>query len=210
MAKYDEFWAAYLEKTHQNVIDTLEQNIDKKCNIKLLDLSAGTGILHKKLAKSDLSFSTIIFNDPDTSMLSNSKKEEIRQTFDCKIGFSHKTIEEYEDDQTSYDAVLSISAYHLYSDKDQALTNIHSLLADNGLAIVLDWNNESWFKPLHWIIKQSDDKPVQAESITQVEQRVAKTGLQPRLCKRWRWYWWNLYTIVLENNYVQEQKTGKT
>jgi ubiquinone/menaquinone biosynthesis C-methylase UbiE len=196
--KYEKRWRRYLEKTHQNVIQTLEEELDDKNDLELLDVSTGTGKIHEKLAESSLTFQKLVFNDPDKEMLSEDKKQEIRETFDSEIRFSHYQAERLQYLNKSFDVVLSLNAYHRYWNKYRFFEEANRCVKDHGHVLIQDWNNDRWFRPLYWAIQHYTEEHIRAENSDQVLMRAAERRFEPKKRKTWSWRWWPFYTILLE------------
>lgn len=196
--KYDKKWSSYLEKTHENVIRTLEDHLERKDNIKLLDVSTGTAKIYEKLLESDLSFERIAFNDINPSMLSETRKEEIRQAFDCEIDFENYEAKDLKYVNETFDVVISVSAYHLYPMKYNFFEEVDRVLKHRGYLLILDWNKEGWFKPIHWLIDKFTEEDLKTETSNEIIQRANKRWFNTILCNTWRWRWWNFFTILLQ------------
>lgn len=194
-SRYDTTWSTYLNHTHGRIIRYLVSN---KLNqeISFLDVSSGTGSLHRRIYdESSVSVKKLHLNDPNTKMLSKGRKRFLRDAYGDKIDFSHQYAEDLRTDNR-YEVILSESAYHLYQDKTHFFQAAKKQLAKDGRLLILDWNNESWFRPINSIISLRDNKQISTEGAATVVKRAREAGFTKIKCKRWRWRYWSFYLIV--------------
>jgi ubiquinone/menaquinone biosynthesis C-methylase UbiE len=198
--EYEQRWERYIAKTHENVRHTLEKYIESNHSKKLLDVSTGSGKIHEYLADSNLNLSEAVFNDPDEEMLSKGRKQVIRDALDCKTTFYHEDVTDLHTIQREFDVIISQNAYHLYPNKQAFFETMKALTHRKSSLLVMDWDNNTWFKPIYQMIRLFDDKPLSAQSHEQLLARAAQNRFRPISCKTWQWKWWRFYTAVLHKN----------
>lgn len=196
--KYDSMWQSYLDRTHREVIQTLEETLRDTKDIKLLDISAGSGKIYEKLSESDLDFSRIVFNDPDADAMSEERKENIQSMFDCEVSFDDYYVKNLGYTNRSFDVVLSVSAYHLYELKYNFFEEADRVLTHQGHLLILDWYNKGWFAPIHWFISRWVEEEINSESPSEIIQRANKRWFSTQHSSTWSWRWWRFFTVVLQ------------
>lgn len=141
-------------------------------------------------------------------MLSEARKSRIRTALDCECSFQHEKASTIHRIGEQFDIIFSANAYHLYRNKPRLFKSEKQLENHKSLLLVMDWDNHSWFKPVHQAIKLFDNKPVSGESHKSIAKRATDNGFSINSCKAWRWKWWKFYTILMThtpNNIVSAQ-----
>ena len=187
---YDWWWKKYEEKTIQLVTQEIQRIYLEKPgkNVTLLDIGSGTSNLAQALTHLPIQIHAV---EPDKHMLSHAEKKDLSNTTHI-----HQSAETYQYPDTTYDVVVSCSAYHRYKDKQSFLHNAYNTLKQGGHLIILDWNNTGWFKPVHKTIQLFDPNHVEAENTEQIKQRLRETPLTLQKCNTYRTKTWKLQLIT--------------
>lgn len=139
MKNAEKFWNKIAKKYSEKPISD-EGLYQQKLNVmrdyftdetKMLEFACGTGstaILNAPYVKS---IDAIDFSE---SMIEISKGK-IENSGVDNITFTQSTIEEYNANEQSYDAILGMSILHLLVDKDVVVNKVHSLLKTGGVFV---------------------------------------------------------------------------
>lgn len=186
--KYEHEWKAYLENTHNKILNTIKTN---KRDL-ILDASSGTGLLTKKMLKKEMPFKQMVLNEPVDDMRSLSEE---RFSQNPKIRHTKQLAKDIKEVNNYFTKILSVSSFHLYQDKEKSIQKFHDILKPKGELILLDWNRQGLFKITNYFIKKYDDKEIETLSAKQTEKLLTKNGFKVEMQEVWSHKYWNLYII---------------
>lgn len=186
--KYEHEWKAYLENTHNKILNTIKTN---KRDI-ILDASSGTGLLTKKMLKKQMPFKEMVLNEPDNDMRSLSEE---RYSQNPKIRHTSQKAKDIKEVNNYFTKILSINSFHLYQNKQKAIQKFHDILKPKGELILLDWNKQGLFKITNYFIKKYDDKKIETLNVKQTESILTKNKFKVEMQEVWSHKYWNLYII---------------
>ncbi|MDR9419790.1 class I SAM-dependent methyltransferase [Gracilimonas sp.] len=185
---YEEKWTDYLTHTHERLIDEIQVNPEDR----ILDISAGTGLLAKYLTEQEKPFSELVLNDVADKML-----DVARQRFGGRenIEFGEDFAENLSYKSSTFDIVISLNAFHNYEDSEKVLSEIHRVLKPGGHFYILDWNRKGFFKLYNFFIKFKVSQRIQTLSIDQMTKILFDNLLSVEKAKDWKYGMWRFYLI---------------
>lgn len=196
--RYDKRWSAYLNATHTNAIQTLEDHLHNQDSLRLLDISTGSAKIYEHLAASNLTFDRIAFNDINPDAIPPGRREKIQDTFDNDVDFTSYEAKDLQYVNETFDVIISLNSYHLYPLKYNVFDEVDRILKHNGHFLVLDWNRDGWFTPIYNVIDAWTDETLHYESHNELIQRANKRWFTTVTCNTWSWRWWKFYTVLLK------------
>jgi demethylmenaquinone methyltransferase/2-methoxy-6-polyprenyl-1,4-benzoquinol methylase len=188
---YEDKWEDYLSHTHQKMLDIFTSGQEHR----ILDVSAGTGLMAHHLLKKDYDFSELVLNDISEEMLNRAKKR-----FDEHeaVSFAEFPVEKLGFEDESFDTVISVNAFHNYTDQLLALSEIHRLLKPGGKLYLLDWNKKGVFRLVNFCIDIFTNEVIQTRSADEVKNALGSVPFQVNVCEEWRYHYWNFFLMGAE------------
>jgi ubiquinone/menaquinone biosynthesis C-methylase UbiE len=185
--KYDRKYASYLHHTHDRLFDYLGDISGER----ILDISAGTGLLARKiLAKySDV---RLVLNDPSDGMraVAMARFEENKS-----VEFSDSLAEKINFPPESFDRVICLNSFHYYADQEEAVQNMFYMLKPGGSVHILDWNLEGWFHLPNAIISILSPENINTRSLSETENIFDQQGFSTTYRDKWSFRFWKFYLI---------------
>lgn len=183
---YEQKWEKYLTHTHQRMLEVFESKQDHR----ILDASAGTGLFARFIIESGMSFSEIVLNDVSEGML-----DIARERFDrhSGISFTDHFVEALGFENSSFDTVVSLNAFHNYEDKQRALSEIYRVLKPGGRLYVLDWNRKGVFRFVNFWIRSFAGEVIKTVSAEEAKQLFESENFDIQAMKEWKFWYWNFF-----------------
>ncbi len=186
--EYDARWKGYIENTHQKMLDQLEASPSDR----LLDISAGTGYLAKYVHQNEWDFDEFVLNDVSTEMLAKAKE---KVGSDERFLFTGFSADQMGFESHSFDRVISLNAFHNYSDQAAVIGEVYRVLKPGGRFYLLDWNKEGFFRPINYLIDKFTSETIQTVSIKEAEQLLRSFHFSITHKQAWYYRYWNLFLI---------------
>lgn len=187
---YDKKWEGYLENTHQQLFSVLETEPGDK----ILDVSAGTGILARHIIEK-FSFSELILNDISPKMLMQAKKKVGEHP---KVTFNNSEVQEIEFPPNYFDRVISLNAFHYYPKQNSAIEKFRTLLKPGGYFYLLDWNRTGFFRMVNKAIQVFADEEIRARSLGEASELLTQNQFEILKTKEWSYRYWKLFLVVAQ------------
>ncbi len=187
---YDKKWKGYLENTHQQVLSVLEIESEDK----VLDVSAGTGILGRHIIEK-LSFSELILNDISPKMLKQARKKVGEHP---NVNFINSEVQDLDLPPKYFDHIISLNAFHYYPDQVLAIQKISELLKPGGSFYLVDWNRSGFFRWVNKVIKLMADEDIHTKSLEEAAELVRQNNLEILQTKEWSYRYWKLFLIIAQ------------
>lgn len=186
--RYERRWAAYLRHTHQRFLE--EINIGE--GDRLLDLSAGTGLLAEELLASDIPLGSLTLNEPSRSMLDHARR---RLPDSDILSYTSFPAEDFPWERQRFEAVLSLNALHVYPRQTDILRGIHRALPEGGRLHILDWDRSGWFRPVNTLIRLTQRERINTRSLAETREMLREAGFKVSGGRSWRFRWWKLFYV---------------
>lgn len=186
---YDRGYRSYLSHTHDKFIEMLGETHPED---RILDLSAGTGILAERLIQERKPFAHLTVNDPSLGML-NSAMTKLPSRSD--LTYTQHKAEELPFHQGQFDIICSLNSFHYYTDQEAVLRNVSQLLSPGGRFLLLDWNLQGFFRIPNRIIKTFSPEYIDTKPVTYHEEMLPRHGFSIRHCETWTRRYWNFYRV---------------
>ncbi|WP_421773464.1 class I SAM-dependent methyltransferase [Gracilimonas sp.] len=186
--EYDVRWKGYIENTHQKLLNLLEINPSDR----VLDISAGTGYLAKYLQKNGWEFDQFVLNDISSEMLGKAQE---KVGSDGRYGFTEYRAEQMGFESNSFDRVISMNAFHNYSDQGAVIREVYRVLKPGGSFYMLDWNKQGFFRPVNYLINVFTTETIQTVSLGEAEKLLRLYGFCIHQKDYWYYRYWNLFLI---------------
>ncbi|MFP8490070.1 class I SAM-dependent methyltransferase [Gracilimonas sp. Q87] len=183
---YEETWANYLDHTHAKLLAEFKSNPDDE----ILDVSAGTGLFAEHLIEAEYEFDTMTLNDVSAGMLKLA-----RQRFEGRVdlNFTCFFAEELGFEDSAFDIVISMSAFHNYAEQEKALHQIHRVLKADGCFYLLDWNRTGLFSLINYGISKMVPEIINTRSATETRKMLNERTFRVMVEKEWRYKYWEFY-----------------
>lgn len=183
---YEQKWSSYLDHTHSVLLTDFESD----AGFEILDISAGTGLFAEHLIEAGHDFSTLTLNDVSAGMLKLAK-----QRLDDRndIKFSCVYAEELSFEDSSFDIVISMNAFHNYAEQGKALKQIERVLKPGGSFYLLDWNREGVFNLINYGIKIMVPEIINTRSAGETREMLKESGFRVKTEKKWKYKYWQFY-----------------
>ncbi|MDZ7773256.1 MAG: methyltransferase domain-containing protein [Balneolaceae bacterium] len=184
-SRYERRWAAYLRHTHGRFM----KKLDFGKNDRLLDLSAGTGLLASDLLSSGRSFGSLTLNEPSRGMLDRARS---RLSGRDDLTFTSYAAENFPWEEYRFDAIFILNALHFYPRQREILRGAYEALAGGGRLYLLDWDRSGWFRPINAFIQVTMAEYINTRSLEEIRGMLQETGFAVRGMRSWRFRWWKL------------------
>ena len=180
-------------ETHQKFLKQLKLSSKDK----ILDVSAGTGILAEKIVKKHGSFKKLVLNDPSKKMLERAKYRLRNQKY---VEYRYRLTEELFTEEDRFTKVLCLNSFHYYVDQDKSLENISNVLEPGGTLYIQDWNRVGRMKVFGKIIDWLSPENINTRNIEEMKLLLKKHGFKVKTEKVWSFRWWNFFFIRAVKN----------
>ena len=185
---YEEKWENYLSHTHHKML----VNFSSDSEHRILDVSAGTGLLAQHLLEEDNAFSELVLNDISEEMLSMAKS---RFSENETVSFTEFPVERLGFEEHSFDTVISMSAFHNYTDQEAALSEIYRVLKPGGSFYILDWNKKGVFRFINMFINVVTGEVIRTRSADDVKKMLKASSFKVYRSEEWKYNYWNFFLI---------------
>ena len=127
--KYERLWVQKysLSPTRRDIIKELKEIIKEDREYRVLDMGCGTGQLIRDIKKEFTGFN-IVFTGVDIS----SKMIEVAKEKDKEADYFNSSIEEFNEQPSSFDIIVCTHSFPYYSNKEEAVNKFHYLLKEEG------------------------------------------------------------------------------
>lgn len=186
--QYDKKWKAYLENTHNRLLEVFETQPDDK----ILDVSAGTGRLAKHIAETN-AFDELVVNDISPKMLSVAKGKVGPAP---KVTFYNSTVKELDFPPQYFDRIVCLNAFHYYPDQQGALQKIEEILKPGGYFYLLDWNRSGFFRWVNKVIEFFIEEDIHTKSLTEAAELLRRHNFEILHSEAWSFRYWELFLII--------------
>lgn len=186
--RYERRWGAYLRHTHERFLEKLRIGEGDR----LLDLSAGTGLLAEELLASGIPFGSLTLNEPSRSMLDHAR---LRLSDTDILSYTSFPAEDFPWERHRFEAVFTLNALHVYPRQMDILRGIHSALPEGGRLHILDWDRSGWFRPVNAFIRLSQSERINTRSLTETRKMLQEVGFEVGGGHSWRFRWWKLFYV---------------
>jgi len=168
---YDRRWYAYV----LNTLMVLRDYLHLSGHETILDVACGTGELERML----------IDNYPDLNItgvdISEKMLEVARSKFSHhnQIEFLKSSINTLPFPDSSFDIIVTASAFHYFDNPIDALQEMKRVLKPTGKVIIMDWCRDFWFcKVLDLVLKLSDPAYTTCYNQRELHSFLRKSGFQ--------------------------------
>lgn len=186
--KYEQRWEKYLLHTHQAVLS----EVDLSPESLVLDVSAGTGLLQKRILEKGIPFNKMVLNDLSKGMLEVAKD---RFSADERFSFTHQNAEQLDFPDRSFDTILCVNAFHNYKEQAQVCKEMYRVLKPGGMLFIQDWNNSGLFKGVNFMIDVFSPEIIKTRSATEMRDQLKKRAFEIEESREWWFGWWKIYLI---------------
>lgn len=193
--QYDERWKAYLEHTHNRLLEIFESRPGEK----ILDVSAGTGTLAKHIIEKS-EYEEIVLNDISSKMLSIAK-EKVGSSPNIK--FYNLFVKELDFPPQYFDRAISLNAFHYYTDQEGAVQKIAEMLKPDGYFYLLDWNRSGFFHWVNKVIERFASEDIHTKSMDEATEMLKKNNFEIVHSQTWTFRYWKLFLIVGRKKHLQ-------
>lgn len=185
---YEEKWQKYLLNTHFKLLSEFDSQPDDR----ILDVSAGTGLLAKYLLVERFGFSEMFLNDVSEGMLEIAKKRFSQNT---SFSYSSYNVTALKFESSSFDTVICTNAFHHYANQYKALEEIRRVLKPGGELWLLDWNKKGIFKAINFFIKYFSGELIHTLSTAEAKSLLESSSFKILFSEEWRFQYWQLFLI---------------
>lgn len=183
---YERKWADYLDHTHS----VLLSDFKSESEFEILDVSAGTGLFAEHLIEDGHAFNRLTLNDVSPGMLKLAK-ERLNERED--VDFSCAYVEELGFEDSVFDIVISMNAFHNYAEQDKALEQIGRVLKPGGYLYLLDWNRSGIFSLINYGIKIIVPEIINTRSAGETRKMLKEKNFQIEKEREWKYKYWQFY-----------------
>ncbi len=185
---YDSKYSAYLAHTHSKFIHGFNTNLEDR----VLDVSAGTGILASELIQRGFPFSELVLNEPSKGMQHKARQRVGRYP---KIRFTGYLAEELPFNDHSFDRIISLNSFHYYTHHKKVLNHIKRILKPGGSLYIQDWNLSGYFYIPNTLIQWFSSEHINTVSLSEMQTNLRSYGFFIQDDEEWRFRFWKFYWI---------------
>jgi len=183
---YEKKWSKYLNHTHSKLLTVFESEPESE----ILDVSAGTGLFVEHLIDGGYAFEHLTLNDVSAGMLWFAKERFERRS---DVTFSCAFAEDLSFEDSSFDIVVSMNAFHNYAEQDKALEQIERVLKPGGCLYLLDWNRAGLFSLINFGIKLIVPEIINTRSDKETSKMLKQRSLRIESKKEWKYKYGQFY-----------------
>lgn len=192
-AQYEHKWANYLTHTHGFLLNKIETSPEDR----ILDVSSGTGLLAHEMIDKNLPFKKLVLNDPSPKMQKFARE---RVGDHPHISFSKDTAEKLGFEESHFDTIICLNAFHFYTEQETVLNQFKRLLKTGGTLYMLDWNRSGYFRIVNRIIKWFTAENITTCSLVEIRNMLKACSFHIPDFKSWNWRYWKFFYIKAENS----------
>lgn len=159
---------------------------------KILDCSAGTGLLAEEILSKFGPFDRLVLNDPASEMLERAK---YRLRYDENVEFHQQLSEDLSFDDESFTQIICLNSFHYYSDQDEVLNHFHRILKRGGNLWMVDWNRTGSFKIANTFIALLSPENINSRTLTEMKSMLNDHGFDIKEEDSWGYRWWNFFFV---------------
>lgn len=185
---YDSKYSAYLAHTHSKFLN----GFNTKPDDRILDVSAGTGILAAELIQREFTFSELVLNEPSTGMQHKARQRVGKYQ---KIQFTEYLAEELPFKDRSFDCIICLNSFHYYIHHKKVLSHFNRILKPGGSLYIQDWNLSGFFYITNTLIQWFSSEHINTISLSEMKSNLRSCGFLIQDDEDWRFRFWNFYWI---------------
>jgi ubiquinone/menaquinone biosynthesis C-methylase UbiE len=159
---------------------------------RILDASAGTGILAKKLLDGFDSIEELVLNDPASKMLEKAKSKLASYS---NVRFTNCYCEELDLKHQTFDKIICLNSFHYYVDQETVLNHFHNFLKPGGELYMLDWNRKGYFLISNFLIDLLSPENINSRSIEEIIPMLNENGFTVQEQDEWSFRWWKFFFV---------------
>lgn len=186
---YDRLYRSYLDHTHQKMMSHLWLSEGDR----ILDVSAGTGLLADRIIQKFGPFEELVLNDPANRMLAQA----VNRLRDCQdfISYTNYYAEELLFERNSFDHIICLNSFHYYVDQKRVLSHFNHLLKPGGMLWMLDWNRAGFFIINSKLIDWFSPMNINTRSLIEVKKMLSEQNFEIHEKEEWSFRLWNFFFI---------------
>ncbi len=183
---YDRRWRRYIERT----VDATVRRVKARPGERVLDLGAGTGALTRALLRAERALRVVAL-DLSGAMLRCGAAAGAGW-----IGAVHGNASALPFADSSFDHVVSSSAFHYWPDPARALREIHRVLRPGGACVITDWCDDYFAcRVCSRVLAQLDAANGRIMRVAECGARLEAAGFRVESLERLRVSWlWGVFT----------------
>lgn len=187
--QYEKRWYRYLNHTH----NALLSRFSSVPGDRILDISAGTGLLARQLIDNGFDFGEIILNDISEGMLNVACD---RLSADHKVSMNLHEATDLQLPRNSVDSVISMNAFHHYARQVDVVREVFRVLKPGGKLYLLDWNRSGLFKIINKTAEILSGDLIDTRSLEETIGMLRQKRFQIEYQEDWYWWYWRFFMIV--------------
>ncbi|MFN1834973.1 class I SAM-dependent methyltransferase [Balneola sp. MJW-20] len=189
--RYENRWEKYLDHTHNEILSVFRS----EAGDRILDISAGTGLLAEHIIEQGYNFGELILNDISEGML-NVAYNRLKKGHKINLNLHEAT--DLQLPRNSVDAVISMNAFHHYAEQNEVIREVFRVLRPGGRFYLLDWNRKGLFRIVNRIIESWTVDLIDSRSQEEVTSMLRQKRFEICDQKDWYWRYWRFFLIVAE------------
>lgn len=186
--RYDKQYQSYLRHTHEKLLSHLELS----SNDKVLDCSAGTGLLAQEIIENYGHPKRLVLNDPAPKMQERAK---YRLRYEKEVEFTNHFSEELPFRNNSFTQVICLNSFHYYTNQNRVLENFNRIIKPGGTLWMLDWNRTGSFKIANKFIGWLSPENINSRTIDELKSMLSLQNFDIAEEDTWGYRWWNFLFV---------------